>query len=370
MAVLTPRREGRGVSVSTANYDLGYPIVVTADIAAAFGELVERQGVPAAVVCDANRRVRAIAKTLAADRAPILAFTLGEERKRLETVEQVLDAMHRAGVERNSWVLGVGGGIAGDLFGFASATYMRGIGYAHVATSLVSMVDAAIGGKTGVNLRGGKNLAGTFRDPIAVLCDVNALRTLPAEALREGLAEVVKAAVIEGGELFEMLEELSGDPYAAWPWDELIAAAIKVKTAIVADDRTEAGLRETLNLGHTFAHGIERASGYRVTHGAAVALGLRAAGLLALQTGRFGRAEHLRVLTLLALFGLPLQTTLEPDAVLQAMRADKKRRGGRLRFVLPRAIGDVEYGVECGDASVRAVLRRLRRPPESFRARR
>jgi 3-dehydroquinate synthetase len=358
------------VSVSIANYDLGYPIVVTGDAGAAVDELIERQGPPAAVVCDANRRVRAIAKTLAADRAALLSFTLGEQRKRLETVEQVLDTMHRAGVERDSWVLGVGGGIAADLFGFASAIYMRGIGYAHVATSLVSMVDAAIGGKTGANLRGGKNLAGTFHDPIAVFCDVNALRTLPAEALPEGLAEVVKAAVIEGGELFEMLEELSGDPYAAWPWAELIAAAIKVKTAIVADDRTEAGLRETLNLGHTFAHGIERASRYRVTHGAAVALGLRAAGLLALQTGRFDRASHLRVITLLALFGLPLQTTLEPDAVLQAMRADKKRRGGRLRFVLPRAIGDVEYGVECADVSVRAVLRRLRRPPESFRARR
>jgi len=370
MAALAPSRGRRHVNGSIANFDLGYPIVVTGDAGSAVGEFVERQGAPAAVVCDANRRVRAIAKTLGADRAPILAFTLGEERKRLATVEEVLDAMHRTGVERDSWVLGVGGGIAGDLFGFASAIYMRGIGYAHVATSLVSMVDAAIGGKTGVNLRGGKNLAGSFRDPVAVFCDVSALRTLPDEALREGLAEVVKAAVIEGGELFEMLEELSGDPYVAWPWSELIAAAIKVKTAIVADDRTEAGLRETLNLGHTFAHGFERASRYRITHGAAVALGLRAAGLLALQTGRFDRAAHLRVLTLLALFGMPLQTTLEPDTVLQAMRADKKRRGGRLRFVLPRAIGEVEYGVECADASVRAVLRRLRQPPESFRARR
>ena len=358
------------MSVSIANYDLGYPIVVTGDAAAVVGEFVERQGPPAAVICDANPRVRAIARTLAAGRAPLLAFTLGEAQKRLTTVEQVLDALHRTGVERSAWVLGVGGGVAGDLFGFASAVYVRGIGYAHVATSLVSMVDAAIGGKTGVNLRGGKNLAGTFADPTAVFCDVNALRTLPERALREGLAEVVKAAVIEGGELFEMLEELSGDPFAAWPWGELIAAAVKVKTAIVADDRTEAGLRETLNLGHTFAHAIERASRYRISHGAAVALGLRAAGLLALQTGRFDRASHLRVLTLLALFGLPLQTALEPDTVLAAMRADKKRRGGRLRFVLPRTIGEVEYGVECADNSVRAVLRRLRQPPENFRARR
>ncbi|HEV3194774.1 MAG TPA: hypothetical protein VGZ06_01445, partial [Candidatus Cybelea sp.] len=125
-----------------------------------------------------------------------------------------------------------------------------------------------------------------------------------------------------------------------------------------------------LNLGHTFAHAIERASNYRVTHGEAVALGLRAAGLLALQTGRFSEAEQLRVLALLTLFRLPLMTSLEPDAIAAAMRHDKKNRFGRHRFVLPRAIGDVEYGVECAATSVRAVLRRLHEPPETFRARR
>ena len=132
---------------------------------------------------------------------------------------------------------------------------------------------------------------------------------------------------------------------------------------IVADDKQEAGMRELLNLGHTFAHGIERASNYRVAHGAAVALGLRAAGLLALRTGRFTEREHLRLLALLALLGMPLRTTVSADAVLAAMHGDKKRRNGRLRFVLPRAIGDVEYGVECGDRMVRNVLGRLRRRP-------
>jgi 3-dehydroquinate synthetase len=138
----------------------------------------------------------------------------------------------------------------------------------------------------------------------------------------------------------------------------------------VADDRLEAGRRETLNLGHTFAHAIERASNYVVPHGAAVALGLRAAGLLALRTGRFSRSEQLRVLALLTLLGLPLQTALAPEALAKAMRGDKKKRAGRLRFVLPRSIGDVEYGIECDERSVRAVLDSLQRPPESFRARR
>jgi 3-dehydroquinate synthetase len=291
----------------------------------------------------------------------VLAFALGERRKRLGTVERVLEALLRAGVERSGLVVGVGGGVASDLFGFGCATYMRGVRYAHVATSLVAMVDAAIGGKTGVDLRGGKNMAGVFRDPIGVFCDVAALRTLPPAALREGLAEVVKAAIIEGGDFFDAMEELAAHPLTRWPWSSVIDSAIKVKTMTVADDRLESGTRALLNLGHTFAHAIERASEYRVTHGAAVALGLRGAGLLALRTGRFTEAEHLRVLALLALLRLPLQT---------AMSSDKKRRAGRLRFVLPRAIGDVEHGVECDNRSVRAVLARLAEPPEKFRARR
>jgi 3-dehydroquinate synthetase len=282
-------------------------------------------------------------------------------------VEGVLDGLCAAGADRHTLLIGVGGGVASDTFGFAAATYMRGIAYAHVATSLVAMVDASIGGKTGVNLRGGKNLAGVYRDPVAVFCEVPALQTLPFRSLREGLAEVVKAAIIEGEELFDALETLSPHSFSRWPWATVIAAAVKVKSAIVADDRQEAGIRELLNLGHTFAHAIERASAFRVAHGAAVAIGLRGAGLLALRTGRFSERDHFRVLALLALLGLPLRTSLEADAIFAAMGADKKRRGGKLRFVLPRAIGDVEYGVECSERTVRWVLARLQRAPEAVR---
>jgi 3-dehydroquinate synthase len=357
---------------SAVNDDLGYPIVVGTDLRAELATFLEKQGAPSLVLCDANRKVRAVAAEIAGGlgRAPVIALRLGESRKRLATLERVLDAMALARVERTSLVLGVGGGVASDLFGFASATYMRGVRYAHVATSLVAMVDAAIGGKTGVNLREGKNLAGAFHDPVGVFCQVTALATLPGRALREGLAEIVKAAIIEGGEFFDTLEELSAHPLRVWPWPEVIAAAIKVKTMTVADDRLESGEREILNLGHTFAHAIERASNYEITHGAAVALGLRAAGLLALRMGRFSEAEHLRVLALLTLLDLPIQTSLAPEAIFEAMRSDKKKRGGRLRFVLPRAIGEVEYGVECAAVSVRAVLSRLQRPPERSRARR
>ena len=353
------------MSEPSINEDLGYPIVVGEGLRSEIAGFARRAGRRIVVLSDAARPVAKIAREVAAAAGagnPV-SFVLGERRKRLATVERILEALLAEEAERDALVIGVGGGVASDLFGFASACYKRGVAYAHVATTLVAMVDAAIGGKTGVNLRGGKNLAGCFRDPAGVFCDVTALRTLPETALREGLAEIVKAAVIEGGDFFDWLEELSGHPFTRWPWASLVAEAVKVKTMSVADDRLESGARQVLNLGHTFAHAIERASGYRISHGEAVALGLRGAGLLALRTGRFSEAEHLRVLTLLALFALPLHARLDADAVIEAMRHDKKKRSGRQRFVLPRAIGDVEYGVECAPSSVRAVLRRLQKTP-------
>jgi 3-dehydroquinate synthetase len=355
-----------GEMPAVLNEDLRYPIYVGRDVRSEVRALLERRAQRYAVLCDAAPEVVGIARELsgAPECIGLHAVKLGEARKRFSTVERVHEWLLAAGADRSTLVLGVGGGVASDLFGFAAATYMRGVPYAHIATTLVAMVDAAIGGKTGVDLRGGKNLAGVFRDPVAVFSHVGALWSLPLRSLREGLAEVVKACLIEGGQLFESLEALSAHPFPRWPWVELVGASIKVKTMIVADDREEAGMRELLNLGHTFAHGIEAASGYRVTHGAAVALGLRAAGLLALRTGRYSEEEHLRVLATLALLGMPLRTALDPEQVAAAMQSDKKKRNGNLRFVLPRAIGDVEYGVEVSERQVTAVLRQLQRAPD------
>jgi 3-dehydroquinate synthetase len=163
--------------------------------------------------------------------------------------------------------------------------------------------------------------------------------------------------------LFDGLEVLAPHPFWRWPWESIVIDAQQVKIAIVNDDREEHGIRELLNLGHTFGHAIERASNYRVSHGAGVSIGLRAAGLLALRTGRFSREDHLRVLTLLALLRLPAATREHPANVFAAMHADKKKRAGALRFVLPRAIGDVEYGVRVRDGAVQNVLDQLRVPP-------
>lgn len=348
--------------------DLAYPIVVAGDVVPEVARFVRDGGYGRTIVLSDARvgaRARAIGKALRGD-TPVLTFALGERRKTLRTLERVLDALAEHGAERTTLVIGVGGGVATDLFGFAAATYMRGVPYLAVATSLVAMVDAAIGGKTGVDLRAGKNLAGVFKDPVAVFCDVASLRTLPDRHLREGLAEVVKHGIIEGDETFERLEVLSAHPFAKWPWESVVADSLRVKAMVVADDRLEAGSREVLNLGHTFGHAIERASNYRLSHGAAVSIGLRAAGLLALRTGRFSRSEHIRVLALLALLRLPfVAPPQDPSEVISAMKVDKKARDGALRFVLPRAIGDVEYGVKAPPGSVRAVLDRLGAVPSA-----
>jgi len=349
-------------AAASENHDLGYPVYVAPSVRPVLRGFLEKRE-RFVVLSDANVANYARELTRSRDRLALIPVRLGEPRKRLATVEEVQRALLRSGADRGTLVVGVGGGVASDLFGFSAATFMRGVPYAHVATSLVSMVDAAIGGKTGVDLPEGKNLAGTFTDPVAVFAHIDALATLPLRNVREGLAEMVKHAIVEGGELFESLETLAPHAFRRWPWESVVAESLKVKTMIVAEDRLEHGARELLNLGHSFGHAIERASNYRVSHGAGVSVGLRAAGLLALRTGRFSRDEHLRVLTLLALLRLPARTRYSPAAIFSAMQADKKKRAGRLRFVLPRAIGDVEYGVEVTDAAVKAVLRRIAQLP-------
>jgi 3-dehydroquinate synthase len=357
-----------GSDEAIVNTDLRYPICIADDTRSALASFLEHRRQPFVVLHDANPHVAKLARGIAKLPGNIGAFglVLGEPRKHLRTVERVHEALLAMGAARDTLIVGVGGGIASDLFGFTAATYMRGVPYVHVATTLVAMVDAAVGGKTGVDVRAGKNIVGSFTDPVAVFAHVDALQTLPYRSMREGLAEIVKAAIIEGGEFFESIEALSPHQFWRWPWLEVVAESIKVKTMIVADDRMEAGMRELLNLGHTFGHALETASGYRVSHGVGVALGLRAAGLLAMRTGRFSEEEHLRILATMALLGMPLRTRIEPDAAFAAMQSDKKKRAGKLRFVLPRAIGDVEYGVEVPERQVRAVLAQLRRSPEAL----
>ncbi|MDH7486700.1 MAG: 3-dehydroquinate synthase [Anaerolineae bacterium] len=292
----------------------------------------------------------------------------GEQHKTLDTVAALYQGFVAGGLDRNGTVLAVGGGVVGDVAGFAAATYLRGVPLVQVPTTLLAMVDASVGGKTGVDLPQGKNLVGAFKQPALVVIDPEVLCTLPMAELRCGLAEVVKAAIIGDPELFEHLEKVSTDvgqdeilPYETWDWPWIIRHALAVKISVVEEDPLERGRRAVLNLGHTFGHALERLSGYTLPHGQAVSIGLIAAARLAVALGCGDAALPGRLAALLGRLGLPMGLPdVEPAAVWEAMQSDKKRRGQKLRFVLPRRIGEVFVTDEAARDDVVAVLEALR----------
>jgi shikimate kinase/3-dehydroquinate synthase len=279
----------------------------------------------------------------------------GEAAKTWEQAGRLLRALAAAGMEHDDHVLALGGGVVGDLAGFCAASYQRGVPVVQLPTTLVSQVDSAYGGKTGVDLPEGKNYAGAYHQPAAVLADPGALETLPAEELAAGWAEVVKTALIAGGPLWERVRggEAAADR-------DLVLACARTKLAVVAEDERDGGRRQALNLGHTVGHAVETVTGYaRYRHGEAVALGLLAA--LSLSGLPDLRAE---VAELLEARGLP--TRLDPDvdaaAVVAAMQRDKKRRSGRVGFVLVEAPGRVLTGQAVAADAVMGALEELRRP--------
>lgn len=273
-----------------------------------------------------------------------VALEAGEEHKTVAAVERIWDAALEAGLDRDGIVVGVGGGVAGDLAGFAASTLLRGVALGQVPTTLLAMVDSSVGGKTGFNRPQGKNLVGTFHQPRFVLCDVETLSTLPEAERRAGLAEVVKSAWLEGEAAVAMLERdaealLAGDEAAT---TRAIRMAVGLKARIVTEDEREAGRRMLLNLGHTVGHALEAAGGYRrLRHGEAVALGMVAAFRVGMGLGAARPEQAERLAALLRRLGLPweLDVHLDPHA-LTFVGTDKKRRGGKVRFVVPAEPGE------------------------------
>jgi 3-dehydroquinate synthase len=269
--------------------------------------------------------------------------------------------MADAPAHRHDLVISVGGGVVSDLAGFVASTYARGLPVVHVATSLLGQVDAAIGGKTGVNLPQGKNLVGTVHQPIAVICDVAALDTLPDEELRSGMAEVIKYGLIGDPELLDLILVRSDDILRRDPQilEELVVRSARAKASVVAEDEFERGSRAALNYGHTFAHALEQASGYSgLRHGEAVALGMMAAAHLANELGRIdGGAVDLHRRTLEAV-GLPVSAALGIEELESAWMRDKKYKEG-VRFVLLRDIGVVETGIRVEKQVVARALERM-----------
>lgn len=262
----------------------------------------------------------------------------GEEHKTLETVRCLYDAFLAAGLDRGSAIVALGGGVVGDVAGFAAATFLRGLPVVQVPTSLLAMVDSSVGGKTGVDLPQGKNLVGAFHPPVLVVIDPLVLGTLSSQQVRCGMAEVVKAGILADPDLFAMVQ--AGPP---WPWIDLLDRSLAVKIDVVQEDPGETGRRAVLNLGHTAGHALERLSDYALPHGEAVAIGLVVASHIAAELGVCDQDLPGRVIQALVQLGLPVDWSLpcRPEDVLGAMAHDKKRRAGRQKWILPRGIGDV-----------------------------
>jgi 3-dehydroquinate synthase len=271
----------------------------------------------------------------------------GEDAKCLATVDDLCTRLAEWGLLRNDAIVALGGGVVGDTAGFVASCYYRGVDVVQAPTTLLAQVDAAIGGKTAVNLPQGKNLVGAFHQPIGVLADVNALATLPPREFRAGLGEIAKYALMPGGErVREIVEEHSRAIVArdVHVLEALVAASVAIKAAVVAADPHErTGIRATLNLGHTLAHALESVGGYELLHGEAVAVGLVYAGALAGALERVDTTTVERYRDLVAALGLPTRVPdgANAEALLASMRRDKKSVGG-LTFVLPNAAGELE----------------------------
>jgi shikimate kinase / 3-dehydroquinate synthase len=276
----------------------------------------------------------------------ILTVPAGEAYKTMDTVQSLWAGFLSAGVERLSTVVALGGGVIGDLTGFAAATYLRGVGWVSLPTTLLAMVDASLGGKTGADLPQGKNLVGAFHPPALVLADPTSLSSLPEGELRSGMAEVIKHGVIADPGLFE----LAGSTARA-DLEQIVRRAMAVKVCVIEADPYERGLRAALNLGHTVGHAVEKVSDYRLRHGEAVSIGMVAEARLAERLGiaQGGLAET--IAAALAEAGLPtaIPAGMDRRAVARAMQVDKKKAAGVVRFALPRKIGEVVTGVEVDD---------------------
>ena len=320
-----------------------------------------------AVITDTNvarHFAKAAVKSLAASgfKPVLITVPAGEKSKRLAVVEKCYDQLAAHRLERKSFIVALGGGVVGDLAGFVAATYLRGIPFVQVPTSLLAQVDSSVGGKTGVNLTAGKNLVGAFYQPRLVLCDLDTLAKLPRREYVSGLAEVVKYGVIYDAVLFAQLERhlpklLQRD---AATLAAVVARCCEIKAAVVGEDETESGLRAILNFGHTIGHAIENSSGYgKFLHGEAIAIGQVAAAKLSQKILGLPSDDVARIEKLFVQAGLPVEIKVNAarrKKLFAAMLLDKKVSGGEVKFVLAEKIGKVKFGCRVATKAINGVL--------------
>ncbi len=347
-----------------------YLVQVGRDLLKTLGEEVNKKlpdRVKCAVVTDSNvgplyaetvlESLRAVGKE-----PHLITVPAGESSKSLSWSESVLGEMVRAGLDRKSFLVALGGGVIGDLGGFCAAVYQRGIPYVQVPTTVLSQVDSSVGGKTGVNLPDAKNMVGCFHQPVHVVADVDTLSSLPKREWNEGFAEIIKHAAIRDASMFDAIKNIAdgkGDLVA------LIRRNISIKAAIVEADEFETiGTRALLNFGHTLGHAIEAAAGYgKLLHGEAISLGLRAAAWLSAQISDLTAEDHDKIVTLLKRFDLPVRLTddFDTDELMRIARMDKKFENGKIRFVLLRKPGDAYVCKDVIEGHLKQALDELRK---------
>lgn len=270
---------------------------------------------------------------------PVLSIGSGESVKSLETVKNLYETLVDLEADRSTFLVGIGGGVVCDVAGFVASTFMRGLRFGFVATTLLAQVDASVGGKNGVNLGGFKNLVGCFNQPEFVLCDLRLLDTLPEGEVANGMAEIVKHALIADAGMFAFLEERAAEALAldSATIEKLVGRSVAIKAGVVGRDERESGERRILNFGHTFGHALEKVGGW--SHGEAVSIGMVLAAGLSVKMGRLSAVAYRRMTALLRRLRLPVAAAADPKQVLEALRRDKKREAAVIRFVLLDDIG-------------------------------
>jgi len=346
-----------------------YPVIYGRGALARLGQLVRRISHGGEVFVLSSPRVwkfcgRAVTQGLRrTSAARVILFDDREAAKRLAIIEMICRRLVRARADRQALLVAVGGGVVGDVAGFAAASYLRGVRIVHVPTTLVAQVDSAIGGKTGVDLPEGKNLIGAFHQPQLVLADPSLLRTLPPRQFRSGVYEVIKYGVIGDRELFEFLENnldaLLQMDIRALEW--VIERCVRAKARVVSRDEREVGPRQVLNFGHTIGHALETATRYKqFLHGEAVAWGMLGATLIAVALDKLSERDAVRIASLVARCGpLPRLPRISPVILSRAILSDKKSRSGRVRWVMPRHIGAADIGIDVPEKVVAMAWREL-----------
>jgi 3-dehydroquinate synthase len=344
-----------------------YDVIVSPGSLDQAGEVLIKRGLkgPFALVCDEHSKPYAeqVRESLAGlkQTVNIISLPAGEQTKTIQTVSRLWGDFLAAGLERGSTVVAVGGGVISDLAGFAASTYLRGIRWAAIPTTLLAMADASLGGKTGIDLPQGKNLAGAFHPPALVLQDPDVLRTLPLVELRSGMGEVLKHGVISDPSLWRTCVEM-GDP-GEWAdaWDKIadvVRRAVAVKVKVIEADPYEKGRRAVLNFGHTIGHAIETLSEYGLRHGECVAIGMVVEAQMSESLGLAKTGLTAEIADGVSIAGLPTEIPAGWNAaqILSAMKVDKKKSGGKVKFALPVQFGEVREGMEVDDSTIEAAI--------------